>query len=93
MPLYRRLPKRGFTNIFRVTYSVVNVGDLEARFEKGEITPQILRDSGLAGKKKNPIKILGNGELSKAFVVSSHAFSKSAIEKIKAAGGAVKVIT
>ena len=93
MPLYRRLPKRGFTNIFKVYYSVVNLGDLEARFEQGEITPELLRESGLVRKKRGIIKILGQGEITKAFIVSAHAFSASASEKIKKAGGDTRVIS
>ena len=90
-PLARRLPKRGFTNIFKVEYSTVNVSEL-ARFESGtEITPALLVSSGLA-KNNMPVKILGNGEVDKAFVVRANKFSESAISKIKAAGGSAEVI-
>ena len=90
-PLARRHKKRGFTNIFKVEYSTVNVSEL-ARFESGtEITPALLVSSGLA-KNNMPVKILGNGEVDKAFVVRANKFSESAISKIKAAGGSAEVI-
>jgi large subunit ribosomal protein L15 len=90
MPLHRRLPKRGFTNIFRVEYQVVN---LERLVELGEknITPELLVKSGLAGKN-DLIKILGDGELKSALTVQAHKFSKSAQEKIAKAGGRAEVI-
>ncbi len=84
MPLIRRVPKRGFTNIFRTEYAVVNVarlGDLE-----GEITPELLSEKGLV-RRGIPVKVLGEGEVAKALVVKAHRFSKSAREKIEAAGG------
>ncbi len=86
MPLQRRLPKRGFTNIFRVDYQEVTLEKL-ARLGAGEITPELLRKARLANRKNKPIKILGNGEIDKAIVVRAHAFTKSAIEKIEKAGG------
>ena len=92
MPLYRRLPKRGFTNIFRTSYSVVNVGDLDSRFDGGEITPKSMRESGLVSKSRGLVKILGTGDISKKFTVSCHACSATAKEKIEQAGGTVKVI-
>lgn len=84
MPLVRRLPKRGFTNIFRTTYTVINLRAL-ADYE-GEVTPEELAAHGLA-KKGARIKILGDGELEKALVVKAHKFSKTAREKIEKAGG------
>lgn len=90
MPMHRRLPKRGFTNINRVEYQVVNVRDLD-RFE-GDVTVASLKDAGLIGSSRLPVKILGQGELAKALKVEVHAFSKSAIEKIEAAGGTVSVV-
>jgi large subunit ribosomal protein L15 len=84
MPLLRRVPKRGFTNNFKVEYAVVNVSDL-ADFE-GTITPEALLERGLV-RRGQPVKILGNGELSKAVTVSAHKFSGSARAKIEAAGG------
>jgi large subunit ribosomal protein L15 len=90
MPLHRRLPKRGFTNIFRTEYAVVNLEQLAALGES-EITPELLRARGLA-KGKLPVKILGNGELSTALKVRADKFSKSAQEKITRAGGTAEVI-
>jgi large subunit ribosomal protein L15 len=90
MPLHRRLPKRGFTNIFRTEYAVVNLEQLAALGES-EITPELLRSRGLA-KGKLPVKILGNGELSAALKVRADKFSKSAQEKILQAGGSAEVI-
>ena len=90
MPLQRRLPKRGFTNINRVEYQVVNLRDLEAL--DGSVTVESLKASGLIGNLRHPVKILGTGELTKALSVEAHAFSKSAKEKIEAAGGSVTVL-
>ena len=90
MPLHRRMPKRGFTNIFRKEYSIVS---LERLAELGEstINPDVLRKAGVI-KTKNPVKILGDGELKTALTVSAHKFSKSAQEKITKAGGKVEVL-
>lgn len=90
MPLHRRIPKRGFANINRVEYQVVNVRDLE-RVE-GEVDLASLRDAGLIGHASRPVKILGQGEVGRALSVKAHAFSKSAKEKIEAAGGSVSVL-
>lgn len=91
MPLHRRLPKRGFTNIFRKEYDPVNLSSLDG-FEAGEpITPERLHARGLAGKNAR-IKILGDGELKKALTVRAHKFSASAKEKIEKAGGRCEVI-
>lgn len=84
MPLVRRVPKRGFTNIFRKEHAVVNVSDL-GRFDS-EVTPEVLLAAGLV-RKNMPVKILGEGELTVALKVKAHKFSKSAREKIEAAGG------
>ncbi|MGI1689821.1 50S ribosomal protein L15 [Thermoanaerobacter uzonensis] len=93
MPLTRRLPKRGFTNIFKKEYVIVNVGTLEERFEDGAvITPEVLIESGIIKDVKDGIKILGDGDLSKKFTVKAHKFSQSAIEKIQAVGGKAEVI-
>lgn len=93
MPLQRRVPKRGFNNIFAKQYVALNVSDLEARFEDGaEIDTQALVESGLVKKSLDGIKILGNGELNKKFTVKVAAFSKSAAEKIEKAGGKAEVI-
>jgi len=94
MPLFQRLPKRGFTNIFAKEFATVNISDLN-RFEDGvEVTPELLIESGVvkASKVKDGIKILGNGELDKKLVVKAHKFSKSAEEKINASGGRAEVI-
>ena len=90
MPLIRRIPKRGFTNPNRVSYQAVNVRDL-ARFD-GEVGPEALSDAGLVGSAKQPVKVLGTGEIEKALAVTAHAFSASARRKIEAAGGSVHVI-
>lgn len=91
MPLHRRLPKRGFTNIFRVEYDIVNLADLD-RFEPGQkVTPAELVALRLA-RRSRPVKILGDGEIGKALNVSAHKFSASAQAKIEAAGGRCEVI-
>jgi large subunit ribosomal protein L15 len=91
MPLHRRMPKRGFTNIFRKEYNIVS---LERLVELGEttITPDVLRKAGVI-KTKHPVKILGDGELKAAITVHAHKFSKSAQEKITKAGGKFEVIS
>ena len=87
MPLHRRLPKRGFTNIFKKDYAVVNVSDLE-RFDNGATVDEAaLREAGLVKGQHDGVKILGNGELSKKLTVSATKFSKSAKEIIEKAGG------
>lgn len=94
MPLFRRLPKRGFTNVFKKEYALVNVSVLE-NFEDGaEVTPEILINSGLIkkAKAKDGVRILGEGELTKKLTVKAHHFSKAAAEKIEAAGGKAEVI-
>ena len=92
MPLYRRLPKRGFTHIFGTEYTVLNVSDL-ARFEAGtEVTPELLAELGMVKQVKDGIKILGDGELKNSLTVKAHKFSKGAVEKIDAAGGKAEVI-
>ncbi len=90
MPLHRRLPKRGFTNIFREEYAVVNVGAL-AELGETTITPEVLRKNRLV-KKTQRIKVLGDGELKAALTVQAHKFSKSAQEKIIQAGGKAEVL-
>jgi large subunit ribosomal protein L15 len=92
MPLYRRLPKRGFTNIFGTQFAEINVEVLN-KFEDGaEITPELLKSEGIIKKQLDGVKVLGNGELAKKLVVKAHKFSKSAVEKIEAAGGKAEVI-
>jgi large subunit ribosomal protein L15 len=92
MPLYRRLPKRGFTNIFGTEYAELNVEVLN-NFEDGtEVTPEVLKSTGILKKQLDGVKILGNGEITKKLTVKANKFSKSAVEKIEAAGGKVEVI-
>ena len=92
MPLHRRVPKRGFHNPFREEYDVVNLDTLAERFEVGvAITPELLRESGLAGSKR--IKVLARGEVGKALTVHAHKFSGKAAEKIAAAGGTAELVT
>jgi len=92
MPLARRLPKRGFFNIFRTEYRVVNVDRLND-FEAGStVTPEALKAAGVLRKGKARIKILGNGELKVALTVQAHRFTKSAVDKIKAAGGTAELL-
>ena len=92
MPLYRRIPKRGFTNIWGTEYTVLNVSDLN-RFEAGStVTPETLKEAGLAKQVKDGIKILGGGDLEKGLTVQANNFSKTAVEKIEAAGGKAEVI-
>jgi large subunit ribosomal protein L15 len=93
MPLHRRVPKRGFFNLFRVDYAVVNLDVLASRFEAGTtITPELLRESGLVKGEAKPIKVLGRGEIGKALTVRAHKFSGKAAEKIAAAGGTAEAI-
>lgn len=90
MPLHRRLPKRGFTNIFKKRWLEISLAALDQHFNAGEeITPEVLHDRGLIKKAKHDVVVLGNGEVSKALRVSAHRFTKSAREKIEKAGGAV----
>lgn len=92
MPLFQRLPKRGFKNIFRQEPAVVNVGALN-RFDAGTVvTPELLKEKGLVKSLKNGIKILGQGELEKELIVRANSFSTQAEEKISAAGGKAEVI-
>ena len=92
MPLYRRLPKRGFNNIFGTEYTTVNVKDLN-RFEAGtEVTPELLAEAGMIKQVKDGVKILGDGELNVALTVKADKFTNSAVEKIEAAGGKAEVI-
>jgi large subunit ribosomal protein L15 len=86
------VPKRGFTNVFRIEYAILNVKDLE-RFKAGAtVSPSTLQEAGLVRRIASGVKILGEGSLSKPLAVSAHAFSKSAEAKIRAAGGTVEVI-
>lgn len=92
MPLQRRLPKRGFTNVFKKEWAVFNVEDLE-RFDAGAvITPEVLVESGIIKNTRDGVKILGRGEIGKALTVQVQGASKTAVEKVAAAGGKVEVI-
>ncbi len=92
MPLYRRLPKRGFTNIFGTEYTTINVKDLD-RFEAGTVvTPELLEEAGLVKQVKDGVKVLGDGAMKNSLTVKAHKFTKSAVEKIEAAGGKAEVI-
>ena len=93
MPTFRRMPKRGFNNAkFATRYSVVNVASLEERYEAGaHVTPQSLLEMGLIRNLRLPVKILGNGSLTKKLAVDAAKFSKTAIEKIQATGGEARV--
>ena len=91
-PLFKRLPKRGFTNVNRLEYAVVNVNDLN-QFEAGSVVDlEALKKVGLVKKEHEGVKILGNGELDKALTIKAAKFSKSAVEKISKAGGTVEVL-
>lgn len=92
MPLYRRLPKRGFTNIFRKEYAIVNLESLGS-FEAGaKVDPEALKAAGILKNLRDGVKVLGAGELAHALQVRAHKFSKSAAEKIQKAGGTVELI-
>ena len=94
MPLQRRLPKRGFTNIFKKEWLEISLAKIEESFNAGdEVTPEILHDRGLIKKAKHDVVILGTGEISKALKISAHRFTKTAKEKIEKAGGNATVIT
>ncbi|MCM1577342.1 MAG: 50S ribosomal protein L15 [Ruminococcus sp.] len=92
MPMTRRIPKRGFNNIFAVKYETVNVCDLDKFVDGTVVDAELLKASGLVKKTKNGVKILGNGELSKNLTVKANAFSGSAKEKIEKAGGKAEVM-
>jgi len=93
MPLHRRLPKRGFTNIFRKQYAVVNLKDLEDFKPEEKITPDLLLARGLVKHLGAGLKVLGDGEVKSPLHVTAHLFSKSAMEKIEKAGGKAEVIS
>ena len=94
MPMPRRIPKRGFHNLFRTEYAVVNLDTLAERFEAGTtITPELLMEKGLINNARRPIKVLARGDISKTLTVQAHKFSGKAAEKIAAAGGAAEVLT
>jgi len=90
MPLYRRLPKRGFTNIFKKEYEIVNLDQLAGLETKNPITPEVMKEKGII-RRVDSVKILGNGELPEALTIHAQKFSRSAVEKIEKSGG--KVVT
>ncbi len=92
MPYFQRLPKRGFTNIFKQKWNIVNVSDLNV-FDKGTaVTPEMLVEAGLIRNMRDPLKVLGNGEIDRKLEVKANRFSKQAQDKIEAAGGKAEVI-
>ncbi len=93
MPLIRRLPKYGFRYPFRTEYAVVNLKSLAALGAVDQITPQVLAGAGLIKRKTQPVKILGVGDLGRPVTIQAHKFSKSAMDKIQAAGGRAEVIS
>jgi large subunit ribosomal protein L15 len=93
MPLHRRIPKRGFTNIFRREYEVVNVDRIAEVFEAGTVvTPELLREHGLVSRGAAPVTVLARGDVAKALTIRAHKFSGKAAEKIQAAGGTTEVL-
>ena len=93
LPLYRRLPKRGFSNaMFKTTYSIINVSDLNMFDEGTVVTPELLKEMGIIKKQLSGVKVLGNGSLEKKLTVKANVFSNSAKEKIEAAGGKAEVM-
>src|SRR5438093_10002252 len=93
MPLHRRIPKRGFHNVFRTEYTVVNLDTLSERFEAGTVvTPELLRERGLVHGSRQPIKVLARGDIGKNVTVRAHKFSGKAAANIAAAGGAAEVM-
>jgi large subunit ribosomal protein L15 len=93
MPLHRRLPKRGFTNIFKKEWIEVNLAALDKHFQADEeITPELLHERGVIKKARRDVVVLGTGDISKALRISAHRFTKSAREKIEKAGGAATVL-
>ncbi|OXM83110.1 50S ribosomal protein L15 [Paenibacillus rigui] len=91
-PLYRRLPKRGFTNQFRKEFAIVNLTELNKFAAGTEVTPELLLESGIVKNARDGIKILGNGEITVQLNVKANKFSQSAVDKIQAAGGKTEVI-
>ena len=92
MPLIRRIPKRGFTSKGKIIFQVVNIESLKAIKDKEVISPQEMKASGLIRNLRNPVKVLGTGELTKPTTIKAHAFSSSAVSKIKKAGGKTEII-
>ncbi len=94
MPLVRRIPKRGFTNIFRTEYQLVHLKDLEEAFDDGtSVTLELMAEKGLVRAGKGPVKVLADGDLTKKLAVQAHKFSRSAQAKVEAAGGSCEVVS
>lgn len=92
MPLHRRLPKRGFTNIFKKHYALVNLRDLEGFSAEERVTPEVLIERGVVRRLRDGLKVLADGDLKSPLTISAHLFSKAAVEKIQKAGGRAEVI-
>jgi len=92
MPLHRRLPKTGFTNVFKKHYALVNLGDLEGFNAEERITPELLIERRIVKRLQDGLKVLADGELRAPLTISAHLFSKAALEKIQKAGGKAQVI-
>lgn len=92
MPYFQRLPKRGFTNIFKQKWNIVNVSDLNVFDEGTAVTPEMLLEAGMVRNLRDPLKVLGNGDIDRKLEVKANRFSKQALEKIEAAGGKAEVI-
>ena len=92
MPLFQRLPKRGFTNVHKQKWSLLNLHDLNCFADGTVVTPEMLKETGLLKSLKDPLKVLGDGQLERKLTVQAHRFSKQAEEKITAAGGKAEVI-
>jgi large subunit ribosomal protein L15 len=92
MPLQRRIPKRGFKNIFRTEYAIVNLDTIDALKDDAVVTPELLVEKGVIKDVKDGIKVLGNGSIQRPVTIKAHAFSAAATAKIEAAGGKTEVI-
>ena len=92
MPLQRRIPKRGFTNIFKKEYAIINLDTLDALKDDAVITPELLIEKGVIKKSKDGLKVLANGSIQRPVTIKANAFSASAAAKIEAAGGKTEVI-
>ena len=92
MPLFQRLPKRGFTNIFKQTWAIVNIRDLNQFPDETVVSPELLKEAGIIKTLAHPVKVLAVGELGHKLVIQAHRFSKQAVEKIELAGGRAEVI-
>ncbi len=92
MPLFQRLPKRGFTNIFKQTWAIVNIRDLNQFADDTVVNPELLEEAGIIKSLACPVKVLAEGELTRKLVIQAHRFSKQAVQKIELAGGRAEVI-